>query len=71
VYAISFWLGSGEYKALPTGPNEATQKDTKVHEAVVLIKVTLMIILQRSFRGFELHLFRLLGKSRITKLTSY
>jgi hypothetical protein len=46
VYAISFWLGSGEYKALPTGPNEATQKDTKVHEAVVLIKVTLMITLK-------------------------
>lgn len=36
MYAISYWLGSGEYKALPTGPDAATEKeDTKVHEAIM------------------------------------
>lgn len=35
VYSISFWLGSGEYKALPTGPNVAIEKENKVQENII------------------------------------
>jgi len=50
VYAILFCLDSGaevEYKPLPTGPNGATKKDTKVH------KVPLIAILQLSQRNLN------------------